>query len=64
MSNRYVPLRSNAQCKGEDDCTAAAVCDGQQAKCPEPKFKPDNVTECNEGTQVDLGFTRHLNLVS
>jgi len=40
------------QCKGEDDCTEAARCDGTQAKCPEPKAKPNHQTECNQGTQV------------
>ena len=40
------------QCKNEDDCTAASFCDGRQAQCPDPEHKPDNVTECNQGTQV------------
>jgi len=40
------------QCKNEDDCTEASFCDGNQAQCPEPDHKPDNITECNQGTQV------------
>eukprot|EP00095_Tigriopus_kingsejongensis_P005881 maker-scaffold38_size502422-snap-gene-4.24 protein:Tk05881 transcript:maker-scaffold38_size502422-snap-gene-4.24-mRNA-1 annotation:"disintegrin and metalloproteinase domain-containing protein 10 isoform x3" len=40
------------QCKHEDDCTMASFCDGRQARCPRPLFKEDNVTECNQGTQV------------
>ena len=39
-------------CKVEEDCTEAARCDGTAAMCPNPAPKPDNVTECNEGTQV------------
>ncbi len=49
---RFTPSFEGVECKSEDDCTAAAVCDGRQAKCPEPDFKEDNVTECNQGTQV------------
>lgn len=49
---KFVPLSRKVTCKMDDDCTYAALCDGSQAKCPDPKIKPDNVTECNEGTQV------------
>lgn len=52
---KFVPRWNNVQCKAEDDCTAPAFCNGERAKCPEPSFKPDNVTECNEGTQVCQG---------
>jgi disintegrin and metalloproteinase domain-containing protein 10 len=49
---RFVPLYESALCHSEADCTHAAHCDGRQARCPEPEHKPDNVTECNKGTQV------------
>lgn len=42
------------KCKNEDDCTMAAFCSGRQAQCPEPEHKPDNQTECNQGTQVSF----------
>eukprot|EP00096_Caligus_rogercresseyi_P006998 TRINITY_DN2419_c0_g1_i1.p1 TRINITY_DN2419_c0_g1~~TRINITY_DN2419_c0_g1_i1.p1 ORF type:complete len:912 (+),score=234.10 TRINITY_DN2419_c0_g1_i1:255-2990(+) len=51
-SCRFISRRNRIQCKGDDDCTEAAVCNGLQATCPDARFKPDNVTECNEGTQV------------
>ncbi|XP_059091577.1 disintegrin and metalloproteinase domain-containing protein 10-like isoform X2 [Tigriopus californicus] len=53
-SNRcqFTQRSERVQCKNEDDCTMAATCDGQQARCPRPLFKPDNITECHEGTQV------------
>ena len=35
-----------------DDCTEDAFCNGRNATCPNPDPKPDNVTECNQGTQV------------
>ena len=35
-----------------DDCTESAFCNGRNATCPNPDPKPDNVTECNQGTQV------------
>ena len=35
-----------------DDCTEKAFCNGRNATCPNPDPKPDNVTECNQGTQV------------
>jgi disintegrin and metalloproteinase domain-containing protein 10 len=35
-----------------DDCTEDAFCNGRNATCPSPDPKPDNVTECNQGTQV------------
>ena len=49
---RFIGTRQNLLCKHEDDCTQASKCDGLQATCPLPQTKPDNVTECNEGTQV------------
>lgn len=49
---RHIPEYQDVLCKAEDDCTAAAVCGGDSARCPVPGFKPDNVTECNQGTQV------------
>ena len=42
----------NVKCKNEDDCNQKAICNGLQSQCPEPSHKPDNITECNEGTQV------------
>ena len=38
--------------KSDGDCTKASYCNGKAAQCPEPDHKPDNVTECNQGTQV------------
>ena len=52
---KYVPLSSQQMCKIDDDCTDVALCDGTSAKCPEPGHKKDNVTECNDGTQVCQG---------
>ncbi len=52
---RFVQKFDHVQCKHEQDCTEAASCDGAQAKCPDPEAKPDNITECNEGTQVCQG---------
>lgn len=49
---RFIKQWESKQCKGEDECTRSSVCDGNQATCPKPDFKPDNLTECNEGTQV------------
>ncbi len=49
---RFLASWDTVQCKGADDCTEASFCDGRQAQCPTPAFKRDNVTECNEGTQV------------
>ncbi|XP_040583096.1 disintegrin and metalloproteinase domain-containing protein 10 isoform X2 [Lepeophtheirus salmonis] len=51
-SCRFIHRRDRIQCKHDNDCTEAAVCNGLQATCPEPRFKQDNVTECNKGTQV------------
>jgi len=51
-SCRFTSKLDNVKCKNEDDCTMAAFCNGQAATCPEPSHKPDNVTECNQGTQV------------
>ncbi len=49
---RFVDYFEKVRCAHEQDCTEAAVCDGRQARCPRPEAKEDNVTECNEGTQV------------
>jgi len=49
---RFISKWEDIQCKGNQDCTKASFCDGNQAQCPIPAFKEDNVTECNEGTQV------------
>lgn len=51
-SCRFTSKLESIKCKNEDDCTTAAYCNGRQAQCPEPEHKPDNVTECNQGTQV------------
>ena len=52
QSCRFTSSSDNVQCKHEGDCTMASFCDGQAAQCPEPEHKPDNVTDCNQGTQV------------
>ena len=52
---KFVSLSSQQMCKIDDDCTDVARCDGSSAKCPEPGHKKDNVTECNDGTQVCQG---------
>ena len=52
QSCSFIKSFEGVLCKHEDDCTMAAVCDGNQAPCPRPMYKPDNTTECNEGTQV------------
>ena len=49
---QFTSSADNVQCKGADDCTDAAFCDGNNATCPKPPNKPDNTTECNQGTQV------------
>jgi len=49
---RFISKWEKIKCKGNQDCTKASFCDGNQAQCPIPAFKEDNVTECNEGTQV------------
>ena len=51
-SCRFITYNKQLQCKADQECTEVAYCDGTSAKCPEPKEKPSNVTECNEGTQV------------
>ena len=49
----FVNSRSKkTKCKHMDDCTEDAFCNGRNATCPNPDPKPDNVTECNQGTQV------------
>ncbi|EGD75708.1 hypothetical protein PTSG_07825 [Salpingoeca rosetta] len=42
---RVVPAQQQQQCSPEDDCKAAAVCDGVSASCPLPDNKP-NGTLC------------------
>jgi len=49
---KFIPGTMHRQCKGDDECTRAAFCNGRDAKCPKPEDKKDNETECNEGTQV------------
>jgi len=49
---RFTPPFEKTMCKSMDDCTDSAYCDGNNATCPKPPNKPDNVTECNQGTQV------------
>ena len=49
---RFTSIVDDVQCSYEGDCTLASKCDGRAAQCPEPGHKPDNVTECNQGTQV------------
>jgi len=49
---KFIEKNEDVMCKVEEDCTEAARCDGTAAMCPNPAPKPDNVTECNEGTQV------------
>ena len=48
----FITLAQQLECKADQECTKAAFCDGRSAKCPRPKTKEDNETECNEGTQV------------
>ncbi len=52
QSCRFTDRNDQILCKNEDDCNRATFCNGRQAQCPEPEHKPDNVTECNQGTQV------------
>ena len=42
--------------KSDGDCTEASYCNGKAAQCPEPDHNPDNVTECNQGTQVSIAL--------
>ena len=61
---RFISKWEKIKCKGNQDCTKASFCDGNQAQCPIPAFKEDNVTECNEGTQVrmlEIFFTNKKN---
>ena len=64
----FVNSRSEkTKCKHMDDCTEDAFCNGRNATCPNPDPKPDNVTECNQGTQVcstDKSFSEVLILAS
>ena len=48
----FVPATSKQLCKAKQDCTSVSYCDGSAAQCPQAENMPDNVTECNEGTQV------------
>ena len=47
----------NVKRKQKGDCTMASFCDRQAAQCPEPEHKPDNVTDCNQGTQVGFLYS-------
>ena len=49
---RFIQKSHDKMCRPEQDCTDVSHCDGSSAKCPVPKNKVDNETECNEGTQV------------
>ena len=64
---RFTSIVDDVQCSYEGDCTLASKCDGRAAQCPEPGHKPDNVTECNQGTQVSWkkksGFWRGFFLI-
>ena len=51
MSDYYITFQ-RLECKHEGDCTDKSFCNGNNATCPKPPNKPDNVTECNQGTQV------------
>ena len=51
---KFTSIVDDVQCSYEGDCTLASKCDGRAAQCPEPGHKPDNITECNQGTQVSL----------
>jgi disintegrin and metalloproteinase domain-containing protein 10 len=53
---QFTSKHDSVKCKNEDDCTAEVKCDGRQAVCPEPRHKPDNITECNQNTQVCVLF--------
>ena len=53
---KFTSIVDKVQCSHEGDCTTAAFCNGRNAQCPEPDHKPDNVTECNQGTQVSFFF--------
>jgi len=49
---QFITNFDQVKCKSDGDCTEASYCNGKAAQCPEPDHKPDNVTECNQGTQV------------
>jgi len=49
---KFTDRSKKTKCKHMDDCTEDAFCNGRNATCPNPDPKPDNVTECNQGTQV------------
>ena len=55
---KFTSIVDDVQCSYEGDCTLASKCDGRAAQCPEPGHKPDNITECNQGTQVSLAQLR------
>ena len=40
-------------CRSSSECTFESSCNGREAQCPQPAFRPNN-TECNGGTQVCL----------
>ena len=58
---KFTSIVDDVQCSYEGDCTLASKCDGRAAQCPEPGHKPDNITECNQGTQVSLAQLRIVN---
>ena len=49
---RFVKSNHRLMCRAEQECTEVSHCDGTSAKCPQPRNKVDDETECNEGTQV------------
>ena len=57
QSCKFTPQSRKLMCKSMDDCTDSAYCNGNNATCPKPPNKPDNVTECNQGTQVKINVT-------
>lgn len=52
QSCQFTSRTKRLECKHEGDCTDKSFCNGNNATCPKPPNKPDNVTECNQGTQV------------
>lgn len=47
----------NHNCSLATECSSIAQCDGTSAKCPEPPYKPDIVTECSKGRKVCINGT-------
>lgn len=48
---RFVSSGTQKVCKLDSNCSYQSTCNGSSALCPDPMPK-DNLTECNEGTQV------------